>query len=89
MSNVGILTVAFLDLSRHKISELRRFLYTDPTLGALEVFLQKPGHLVQTLPDVVPQETVEQGMWIKADPIPGCVVCNVGESTRYLNHNVL
>jgi isopenicillin N synthase-like dioxygenase len=22
----------------------------------------------------------EEGIWITADPIPGCVVCNIGES---------
>ena len=24
-------------------------------------------------------ETLEEGVWISADPIPGCVVCNIGE----------
>lgn len=44
------------------------------------MFLQDPGHLIMTAPDTVPRENVEQGVWIKADPIPGCVVCNIGES---------
>lgn len=25
-------------------------------------------------------KAVEQGVWINADPIPGCIVCNIGES---------
>ena len=57
-----------------------RLLYADPTLGALEVFVQDKGQVVQVVPDVMPQETVVDGVWIKADPIPGCIVCNIGES---------
>jgi isopenicillin N synthase-like dioxygenase len=26
------------------------------------------------------QEGIEEGMWIAVDPIPGCMVCNIGES---------
>lgn len=64
----------------HKDYGCLTFLYADPTPGALEVFLERPGHLVQTAPDIPPSENVEQsGVWIKADPIPGCVVCNIGE----------
>ena len=44
------------------------------------MFLQDAGHVVQTKPDVMPPEAVEEGVWIKADPIPGCIVCNIGES---------
>ncbi|KAI0761969.1 hypothetical protein BD413DRAFT_586803, partial [Trametes elegans] len=43
-------------------------LYADPTPGALQVYLNQPGLL-----------GVEDGTWINADPIPGCVVCNIGE----------
>ncbi len=25
-------------------------------------------------------KSAEQGVWINADPIPGCIVCNIGES---------
>ncbi len=57
-----------------------RFLYADPTPGALEVFLDQPGYVVQTSSDLPPGENVEQGVWIKADPLSGCVVCNIGES---------
>ena len=69
-----------IDPNAQFLKELFRFLYADPTPGALEVFLQDPGHLVQTAPDLPPTENVETGVWIKADPIPGCVVCNIGES---------
>ncbi|KAJ3526073.1 hypothetical protein NM688_g8305 [Phlebia brevispora] len=55
------------------------FLYTDPTKGALEVFLREPGLVIQATPGLPPGETVEEGTWIKADPIPGCVVCNIGD----------
>lgn len=27
-------------------------------------------------------ETGMKGVWISADPIPGCIVCNIGESKR-------
>lgn len=57
-----------------------RFLYADPTPGALEVFLREPGLLVQETLGLPPGEVVERGAWIKADPIPGCVVCNIGDS---------
>jgi hypothetical protein len=26
------------------------------------------------------QEGIEEGIWINVDPIPGCIVCNIGES---------
>ncbi len=26
------------------------------------------------------EQGAEDGVWISADPIPGCVVCNIGES---------
>lgn len=29
------------------------------------------------------EEGAENGVWINADPIPGCVVCNIGESKRF------
>ncbi|KAI0699114.1 Clavaminate synthase-like protein [Cytidiella melzeri] len=63
----------------HKDYGCLTLLYADPTHGALEVFLQDTGHVLQVLPDVTPAEAVEDGVWIKADPIPGCIVCNVGE----------
>ncbi|KAI0345757.1 Clavaminate synthase-like protein [Trametopsis cervina] len=63
----------------HKDYGCLTFLYADPTPGALEVYLQDTGHVIQTLADVTPIEQVKSGVWIKADPVPGCVVCNVGE----------
>lgn len=27
-----------------------------------------------------PEDDGADGFWINADPIPGCVVCNIGES---------
>ncbi|EIW59491.1 Clavaminate synthase-like protein [Trametes versicolor FP-101664 SS1] len=58
------------------------FLYADPTPGALQVFLAQPGFLVEKkggFKSVPEQEVEEGGQWINADPIPGCVVCNIGE----------
>jgi isopenicillin N synthase-like dioxygenase len=62
---------------------LPRFLWADDTKGALQVFLQRPGLLVKTPGSSggVADEVVEQGAtWINADPMKGCVVCNIGES---------
>ena len=30
--------------------------------------------------DLPSEEGTERGVWITADPKPGCVVCNIGES---------
>ena len=58
-----------------------RFLWADDTKGALQVFLQQPGLLVKTPSSGgVTDEVVEEGAWINADPVKGCVVCNIGES---------
>lgn len=62
-----------------------RFLYADPTPNALQVFLPKraaeiingTSSITNGLPS---EEGGEEGVWITADPIPGCVVCNIGES---------
>ncbi|CAL1713249.1 unnamed protein product [Somion occarium] len=64
----------------HKDYGCLTFLYTDPTPGALQVFLQEKGLLVETSDEgPVPEEGVEEGSWINADPVPGCIVCNIGE----------
>jgi hypothetical protein len=55
----------------YKVSA-HRFLYADPTPSALQVFLRSPGSA--------------KGVWINADPIPGCVVCNIGESKCFQTH---
>ena len=46
------------------------------------MFLQQPGLLVKSPVSYggTTDEAVEQGVWINADPIKGCVVCNIGES---------
>jgi hypothetical protein len=58
---------------------LDRFLWADATRGALQVFLRQPGLLVKN-DNQFYDERVEDGVWINADPMPGCVVCNIGES---------
>lgn len=59
-----------------------RFLHADETKGALQVFLQEPGLVVKTpgLFGGATDEAVEAGAWIDADPVKGCLVCNIGES---------
>lgn len=37
-------------------------------------------HSLRDDPIALDDEGGEKGVWINADPIPGCVVCNVGES---------
>ena len=59
---------------------LNRFLYTDPTPSALQVFVNRPGESQSDTTGLPPEQGSEQGIWINADPIPGCVVCNIGES---------
>ncbi|KAG8892414.1 Carnitine O-acetyltransferase mitochondrial, partial [Tulasnella sp. 403] len=59
-------------------------LLTDPTKGALQVFLPKKdgtaGSPEQEPPIGLPKEEGdEKGTWIYADPVPGCLVCNIGE----------
>jgi isopenicillin N synthase-like dioxygenase len=41
--------------------------------------MKQPGLLVKDS-DTLGENVVENGVWINADPIPGCVVCNIGES---------
>ncbi len=56
------------------------FLYADPTPGALQVFLSQPGVLEGNSAVQQSEHVDGGGRWINADPIPGCVVCNIGES---------
>jgi isopenicillin N synthase-like dioxygenase len=56
------------------------FLYADPTRSALQVFLRRDGHAVTPVDGLPDEHGGEQGIWINADPIPGCIVCNIGES---------
>ncbi|KAI6122501.1 hypothetical protein EDD16DRAFT_1691831 [Pisolithus croceorrhizus] len=45
-------------------------LYADPTRSALQVFLHNSGTPCH--------RDGKEGVWINADPIPGCIVCNIG-----------
>ena len=80
MSDVNI---SYADMTLRLIEPIScRFLYADPTPGALQVFLDHPGLLVEKKDTLPPEQEVEEGgQWINADPIPGCIVCNIGEST--------
>jgi len=55
-------------------------LHADPTHSALQVFLPKSGLSVTEVDGLPNENDSEDGMWINADPIPGCIVCNIGES---------
>ncbi|KAF9013417.1 hypothetical protein BDQ17DRAFT_1231904 [Cyathus striatus] len=60
------------------------FLHADPTPSALQVFLRKPGLVQQSDVSGLPDEQGgDEGVWINADPIPGCIVCNIGEISNY------
>ena len=58
-----------------------RFLYADPTPSALQVFLRRSGETSSIQSGLPAEQGAEEGIWINADPVPGCVVCNIGEST--------
>ncbi|KAG5652963.1 hypothetical protein H0H81_002861 [Sphagnurus paluster] len=57
-----------------------KFLHADPTPSALQVFSSRPGAIALADTSMATQVGSEKGVWINADPIPGCVVCNIGES---------
>lgn len=63
----------------HKDYGCLTFLYADPTRSALQVFLRRDGHAVAPVDGLPDEHGGEQGIWINADPIPGCIVCNIGE----------
>jgi isopenicillin N synthase-like dioxygenase len=46
------------------------------------MFLQQPGLVVKTPASCGGStgEAVEQGTWVNADPVKGCLLCNIGES---------
>lgn len=56
------------------------FLWADPTRGALQVYLPQQFLAVENPGAVIRQEGIEEGIWITVDPVPGCIVCNIGES---------
>ncbi|KAJ3879957.1 Clavaminate synthase-like protein [Lentinula edodes] len=62
----------------HKDYGCLTFLYADPTLGALQVFLRR-SEVGPDLSGLPIEQGDEEGVWINADPKPGCVVCNIGE----------
>ncbi|KAL1679087.1 hypothetical protein EV122DRAFT_263969 [Schizophyllum commune] len=64
----------------HKDYGCLTFLYTDPTKKALQVFMSgtKPDD-IPVADELRPEDDGADGFWINADPIPGCVVCNIGE----------
>ncbi|KAK7048355.1 Oxoglutarate 3-dioxygenase [Favolaschia claudopus] len=64
----------------HKDYGCLTFLYADPTPSALQVFLRQNGSIpVPDTSGLPAEQGAQQGIWINADPIPGCVVCNIGE----------
>ncbi|KAF9464175.1 Clavaminate synthase-like protein [Collybia nuda] len=63
----------------HKDYGCLTFLHADPTPSALQVFLRQPGAIGIDSARFPTEQGNEQGVWINADPIPGCVVCNIGE----------
>jgi hypothetical protein len=56
---------------------VNRFLYSDSTRGALQVLSRHSG-VVDSTNHSLPGG--DNGVWINADPIQGCVVVNIGES---------
>jgi isopenicillin N synthase-like dioxygenase len=69
-------------LGAHCIRILDSLLWADATCGALQVFLpqqflavENPGAILSSR-----EEGLEEGVWIAVDPVPGCLVVNVGES---------
>lgn len=63
----------------HKDYGCLTFLYADPTRSALQVFLRQPGATASALDGLPTEHGTEEGIWINADPVPNCVVCNIGE----------
>jgi len=63
----------------HKDYGCLTFLYADPTPSALQVFLRRPGISGVNTAGLPVEQGKEEGIWLNADPIPGCVVCNIGE----------
>lgn len=63
----------------HKDYGCLTLLYADPTRSALQVFLPKSDFSVAEVDGLPNENGSEEGVWINADPIPGCIVCNIGE----------
>jgi isopenicillin N synthase-like dioxygenase len=69
--------------------EYLSFLHADPTRSALQVFLRKSGATISDLDGLPAEHGTEEGIWINADPVPNCVVCNIGESMLLVVRRVL
>ncbi|KAG8761242.1 hypothetical protein FRC14_005529 [Serendipita sp. 396] len=67
----------------HKDYGCLTFLYADHTPSALQVFLNEGTEVAQNAIDASIALPIEQGdtegVWINADPLPGAIVCNIGE----------
>ncbi|PVF97181.1 Clavaminate synthase-like protein [Serendipita vermifera] len=67
----------------HKDYGCLTFLYADPTPAALQVFLGPDTEVAKNAIDaslaLPPEQGDAEGVWINADPLPGAVVCNIGE----------
>ncbi|KAJ7250880.1 Clavaminate synthase-like protein [Mycena haematopus] len=64
----------------HKDYGCLTFLYADPTPSALQVFLPQTGSSVSAdTAGLAAEQGAQEGVWINADPIPGCIVVNIGE----------
>jgi len=62
----------------HKDYGCLTFLYADPTRGALQVLSRHSG-VVDSATHSSSLPGGDDGVWINADPIRGCVVVNIGE----------
>ena len=44
----------------------------------------KEGDSSDGIPELPKEEGDMPGVWISADPLPGCIVCNIGESSCFI-----
>lgn len=68
----------------HKDYGCLTFLLADPTQDALQVFVPRSlaaaNQMASSSTIKLPKEEgTSNGVWIYANPLPGCVVCNIGE----------
>jgi isopenicillin N synthase-like dioxygenase len=63
----------------HKDYGCLTFLYADPTPSALQVLSRYSGAVRSGIDDLPAETDTEDGVWINADPIEGCIVVNIGE----------
>src|SRR5258708_11519009 len=77
VKGVIIIIISFMQVN--KLLKKNRFLYTDSTPSALQVW-RRAGPVLSTKDNkrIIPREEKE-GQWTNVDPIPGCVVVNIGE----------